>query len=224
MGFKPKNDRIEFLLLKGRGLFMAKSLSSLKQRDDYQGRQIRCLIVENHEGTYERIKESDRFKQIINETPASLLTMVYEPTEADRQHLVRLIGGNLQTVEDETVADISEEDVLLTLLTLTDLEFDATDLQTNQALMREILEKPSKLFLTLKNELNLILIETVKELEDVLDFYRQMPAEMLDATNAMLSLQQEMEDNEEKIKTEKQQIEALKARIKELEAMEHANL
>ena len=35
-----KNDRIEYLLLKGRGLFMAKSLASLKQRDDYQGRQI----------------------------------------------------------------------------------------------------------------------------------------------------------------------------------------
>lgn len=197
---------------------MARSLSSLRQRNDYNGKQIRCLIIEDStSGLLSKVREPELFKDLIEQTPASLLTIVFEPTEADRTKLLKLIGQNINPNGESLDVTIGEEDVLLTLLEMTDLELNPIELKANRQLMTEILAQPSALFISIKNELDMILIEVIKSFEEVVNAYRHMPSEMLDATNQLLELQKEEEENNKKIETKKQEIEHLKQRLAELE-------
>lgn len=212
-----KNDRIEYLLLKGRGLFMAKSLASLKQRDDYQGRQIRCLIVEDLEtGALSKQKDSDRFKSIIEQTSPELLTMVFEPTEAERNKILKVIAQGSQSTDGKSLT-VSEEDILLLLLEMTNLEMDPQSLVANRELMKEILAKPSALFLMIKSELEIIMIEIVASFEETMKAYSQMPTELLETTTQLLELQEEERRNASKIEEKKKEIESLRKQLAELE-------
>ncbi len=204
---------------------MARSLSSLRQRNDYNGKQIRCLIIEDStSGLLSKVREPELFKDLIEQTPASLLTIVFEPTEADRTKLLKLIGQNINPNGESLDVTIGEEDVLLTLLEMTDLELNPIELKANRQLMTEILAQPSALFISIKNELDMILIEVIKSFEEVVNAYRHMPSEMLDATNQLLELQKEEEENNKKIETKKQEIEHLKQRLAELEGDNGENL
>lgn len=197
---------------------MAKSLLSLKQRDDFNGRQIRCLIVEDlATGMLSKVREPDLFEKTMAQTPASLLTMVFEPTEADRVKLLKLIAQNVDENGEALTATIGEEDVLLTLLEMTDLEINPIELKANRELMTEILAKPSALFISIKNELDMILLEIVTAFEEVVNAYRHMPSEMLDASNKLLELQEMEQQNKQKIEAKKQEIEHLKQQLAELE-------
>lgn len=197
---------------------MAKSLLSLKQRDDFNGRQIRCLIVEDlATGMLSKVREPDLFEKTMAQTPASLLTMVFEPTEADRVKLLKLIAQNVDENGEALTATIGEEDILLVLLEMTDLDLNPIELKANRQLMTEILAKPSALFISIKNELDMILLEIVTAFEEVVNAYRHMPSEMLDASNKLLELQEMEQQNKQKIEAKKQEIEHLKQQLAELE-------
>lgn len=197
---------------------MAKSLASLKQRNDYQGRQIRCLIIEDPmTGLLSKVREPNQFDHLIKHTPASLLTIVFEPTETDRKNLLKLIGQNVDEKGNSLNVTIGEEDVLLTLLEMTDLELNPIELKANRQLMTEILAQPSALFISIKNELDMILLEIVTAFEEVVNAYRHMPEEMLNASNQLFELKEQEKINQEKIENKKQEIEHLKQQIAELE-------
>lgn len=197
---------------------MAKSLASLKQRNDYQGRQIRCLIIEDPmTGLLSKVREPNQFDHLIKHTPASLLTIVFEPTETDRKNLLKLIGQNVDEKGDSLNVTIGEEDVLLTLLEMTDLELNPIELKANRQLMTEILAQPSALFISIKNELDMILLEIVTAFEEVVNAYRHMPEEMLNASNQLFELKEQEKINQEIIENKKQEIEHLKQQIAELE-------
>lgn len=197
---------------------MAKSLASLKQRNDYQGRQIRCLIIEDPmTGLLSKVREPNQFDHLIKHTPASLLTIVFEPTETDRKNLLKLIGQNVDEKGNSLNVTIGEEDVLLTLLEMTDLELNPIELKANRQLMTEILAQPSALFISIKNELDMILLEIVTAFEEVVNAYRHMPEEMLNASNQLFELKEQEKINQEIIENKKQEIEHLKQQIAELE-------
>lgn len=197
---------------------MARSLSSLKQRNDYNGKQIRCLIIEDStSGLLSKVREPELFKDLIEQTPASLLTIVFEPTEADRTKLLKLIGQNINPNEESLEVTIGEEDILLVLLEMTDLELNPIELKANRQLMTEILAQPSALFISIKNELDMILLEIIKSFEEVVNAYRHMPSEMLNATNQLLELQAVESENKKKIEVKKQEIERLKQQLADLE-------
>lgn len=197
---------------------MARSLSSLKQRNDYNGKQIRCLIIEDStSGLLSKVREPELFKDLIEQTPASLLTIVFEPTEADRTKLLKLIGQNINPNEESLEVTVGEEDILLVLLEMTDLELNPIELKANRQLMTEILAQPSALFISIKNELDMILLEIIKSFEEVVNAYRHMPSEMLNATNQLLELQAVESENKKKIEVKKQEIERLKQQLADLE-------
>ena len=196
---------------------MAKSLASLKQRDDYQGRQIRCLIIEDLEtGILSKQKDSSRFEKIINQTSPELLTMVFEPTEAERQTILKAIAQGTESDNGRALV-VSEEDVLLLLLELTNLEMDPQEVLANRKLMKEILTKPSTLFLMIKSELELIMFEIVALFEEAMKAYSQMPTELLETTTQLLELQEEERRNASKIEEKKKEIESLRKQLAELE-------
>lgn len=205
---------------------MAKSLLSLKQRNDFNGRQIRCLVVEDVEtGSYSKVREPWMFQEVIESNPASLLTMVFEPTEAERSKLVKLLATNAQEQASGYVATIGEEDVLLALLEMTDLEMNPEDLVANRELMKEILAQPSPLFLSLKSELDFILVELVSALEDYSKAYQKMPNEMIDVLNQLQQLEQVEKENTKKIEKKQQEIERLRQQLAELEGeMDETNV
>ena len=197
---------------------MARSLSSLRQRNDYNGKQIRCLIIEDStSGLLSKVREPELFKDLIEQTPASLLTIVFEPTEADRTKLLKLIGQNINPNEESLEVTVGEEDILLVLLEMTDLELNPIELKANRQLMTEILAQPSALFISIKNELDMILLEIIKSFEEVVNAYRHMPSEMLNATNQLLELQAVESENKKKIEVKKQEIERLKQQLADLE-------
>ena len=195
---------------------MAKSLASLKLRNDYQGKQIRCLIIEDATtGLLSKVRQPDLFASLIEETPASLLTIVFEPTEADRVKLLKLVGQNMDS--DELTATIGEEDVLLTLFEMTDLDMNPAEIKENRQLMAEIIENPSALFIAIKNELDMILLEIVTSFEEVVKAYRHMPQEMLDASSQLFELKSKEQENQLKIEAKKKEIEELQRQLAHLE-------
>ena len=100
---------------------------------------------------------------------------------------------------------------------MTDLELNPIELKANRQLMTEILAQPSALFISIKNELDMILLEIVTAFEEVVNAYRHMPEEMLNASNQLFELKEQEKINQEIIENKKQEIEHLKQQIAELE-------
>ena len=185
---------------------MAKKLADLMLKNDDNGRQIRCLVVEDYvTGGISKVRDRSQFESLIQTTDEMLLTKVYEPDMADRDRLMKLIQSS---TDADLQAQLSEADVLFELLRLTDLELDPTELESNKALMNEILKRPNALFLAIKAELEVVLIEVVASFHDVANAYRAMPEEWLTLSDEIMSaqanlvqLKEEIEQTEARIET-----------------------
>ena len=185
---------------------MAKKLADLMLKNDDNGRQIRCLVVEDYvTGGISKVRDRSQFESLIQTTDEMFLTKIYEPDMAERDRFMKLIQSS---VNADLQAQLSEADVLFELLRLTDLDLDPADLEADKALMDEILKRPNALFLAIKAELEVVLIEVVASFHDVANAYRAMPDEWLDLSNEILStqanlaeLKEEIEETEARIET-----------------------
>lgn len=168
-------------------------------RNDDNGRQIRCLMVEDYQtGGMTKVRDQNQFQSILATTDEMLVTKVYEPDMAERDHLMRLIKNS---VGEDLQANLSETDVLYEMLKLTDLEIDSSDLEANKALLEQILQRPNALFLAIKAELEIILIEVVASFHDVASAYRAMPEEWLTLADDLAALELENERMKKEVKT-----------------------
>ena len=188
---------------------MAKNLSRLIARQDYEGRQIKCLIIEDRKaGTLRKEYEHEKFEKIMKTVDKDDVVIVFAPTEEQRGKLIDLVGENI--AEDGSVK-ISDEDLFANMFSeFTDL--DVTDLEEDKAMLRMALDNPSELFLAIKSVLEQILWGIVATYNDAVKTIEAIPEEILQMSNDAKRL--EMEAEKERIL---KQIEALQ---KELENVE----
>ena len=184
-------------------------------RNDVDGKQLRCLVMEDYRtGSITKIRDREKFEEIISTTDEMFLTKIYEPTATQRE-------GLLQTLKiyDKGTNEIElpEKVVLFHLLQFTDLELDASSFEENEELLESVLANPNPLFLAIKNELDLIFIESLAMLIDINDSYRQLPDEWLDLSNQIASTKEAIKKQETKKKRTKKSIKKLETELEEIE-------
>ena len=178
-------------------------------RNDVDGKQLRCLIVEDYQtGSVSKIRDRHQFEEILATTDEMFLTKIFEPTTKEREDLLKVLQVHHQ--DGEEAVDVPEEVVLFTMLKFTDLELDSTDFEDNQALLTEVLSNPNALFMAIKSELDLMFIESLAMLMDVQNAYRQMPDEWLDLSNKLQEVKSEIKTQERNIKTKSKKVNQLK--------------
>lgn len=193
---------------------MARKLSDLMLRNDVDGKQLRCLIVEDYKtGSVAKYRDRQTFEELIAQTDEMFLTKIYEPTAKERENLLKVLQSH--HVEGETSVNIPEEVVLFTMLQFTDLEFDTTDFEENKDLLQGILANPNPLFMSIKNELDLIFIESLAMLIDTQDAYRHLPEEWLELSNAIQEVHEDIQTQNKKIKTQKKKVKKLQKQVDE---------
>lgn len=194
---------------------MARKLSDLKLRNDVDGKQLRCLIVEDYQtGSVSKIRDRHRFEEVLKETDEMFLTKVYEPTSKQREELLNTLKVHDRGGEN---IEIPEKVVLFHMLQFTDLELDSTSFEENEELLDAIISNPNPLFLSIKNELDLIFIEAIAMLIDINNSYRQMPEEWLDVSNQIISTKETIKKQETKKTRAKKQIKKLEEKIEKTE-------
>ena len=194
---------------------MARKLSDLKLRNDVDGKQLRCLIVEDYQtGSVSKIRDRHRFEEVLKETDEMFLTKVYEPTSKQREELLNTLKVHDRGGEK---IEIPEKVVLFHMLQFTDLELDSTSFEENEELLDAIISNPNPLFLSIKNELDLIFIEAIAMLIDINNSYRQMPEEWLDVSNQIISTKETIKKQETKKTRAKKQIKKLEEKIEKTE-------
>ena len=194
---------------------MARKLSDLKLRNDVDGKQLRCLIVEDYQtGSVSKIRDRHRFEEVLKETDEMFLTKVYEPTSKHREELLNTLKVHDRGGEN---IEIPEKVVLFHMLQFTDLELDSTSFEENEELLDAIISNPNPLFLSIKNELDLIFIEAIAMLIDINNSYRQMPEEWLDVSNQIISTKETIKKQETKKTRAKKQIKKLEEKIEKTE-------
>ena len=188
---------------------MAKKLSSLIARQDYEGREIKCLIIEDRKaGTLRKEYEHENFKKIMDTVDKDDIVIVFAPTEEQRGKLIDLVGKN---ITPEGTTRISDEDLFMNMFgEFTDL--DVSDLEADKVLLRQALDNPSELCLAIKSVLEQILWGIVSAYSDAVKTIEAIPEDVLKMSNNVKRL--EMEAEKERIL---KQIEALQ---KELENVE----
>lgn len=193
---------------------MAKHLSALKLRNDHNGRQVRCLIQEE-QGHLIKIKELSAIQEIVNDSSFDGI-VVYEPTQSERQQLFETLRKNTVLENGELIASLEETDLFLLLMNYTTVELP-TDLAEKRQLMEEVLAEPNPLFLLLKNELDILVIELMAAFHELSKSYEQLPEELLEASNQIVELQAGLKEKEQEKRAKLAQIEQLKAEIERLE-------
>lgn len=194
---------------------MARKLSDLKLRNDVDGKQLRCLIVEDYQtGSVSKIRDRHRFEEVLKETDEMFLTKVYEPTSKQREELLNTLKVHDRGGEN---IEIPEKVVLFHMLQFTDLELDSTSFEENEALLDAIISNPNPLFLSIKNELDLIFIEAIAMLIDINNSYRQMPEEWLDVSNQIMATRETIKKQETKKTRAKKQIKKIEEKIEKAE-------
>ena len=194
---------------------MAKTLTQLKLRDDLNGRQVRCLILEK-EGHLTKIKGEKELKQTLASVPEEELVVLYEPTQAQRQSLFETVRKNTLLEDGELFASFSEEELFLILMTYTNIQLEGTK-EDQLKEMAEVLSHPNPLFTHLKNELDILVIEMVSNFHELSKSYEQLPEELLEASNQIVELQAGLKEKEQEKRAKLAQIEQLKAEIERLE-------
>ena len=194
---------------------MAKTLTQLKLRDDLNGRQVRCLILEK-EGHLTKIKGEKEIKQTLASVPEEELVVLYEPTQAQRQSLFETVRKNTLLENGELFASFSEEELFLILMTYTNIQLEGTK-EDQLKEMAEVLSHPNPLFTHLKNELDILVIEMVSNFHELSKSYEQLPEELLEASNQIVELQAGLKEKEQEKRAKLAQIEQLKAEIERLE-------
>ena len=188
-------------------------------RNDVDGKQLRCLIVEDYKtGSVSKIRDRHQFEEVLATTDEMFLTKIYEPTTKEREDLLKILQVHHR--DGEETVDVPEEVVLFTMLKFTDLELDSTDFEDNQALLSEVLLNPNPLFMSIKNELDLMFIESLAMFVEVQDAYRHMPEEWLDLSNKLQEVKSEIKSQERKIKSKSKKVDQLKKALDdEIESM-----
>ena len=194
---------------------MAKTLTQLKLRDDLNGRQVRCLILEK-EGHLTKIKGEKEIKQTLASVPEEELVVLYEPTQAQRQSLFETVRKNTLLEDGELFASFSEEELFLILMTYTNIQLEGTK-EDQLKEMADVLSHPNPLFTHLKNELDILVIEMVSNFHELSKSYEQLPEELLEASNQIVELQAGLKEKEQEKRAKLAQIEQLKAEIERLE-------
>lgn len=194
---------------------MAKTLTQLKLRDDLNGRQVRCLILEK-EGHLTKIKGEKEIKQTLASVPDEELVVLYEPTQAQRQSLFETVRKNTLLEDGELFASFSEEELFLILMTYTNIQLEGTK-EDQLKEMADVLSHPNPLFTHLKNELDILVIEMVSNFHELSKSYEQLPEELLEASNQIVELQAGLKEKEQEKRAKLAQIEQLKAEIERLE-------
>lgn len=194
---------------------MAKTLTQLKLRDDLNGRQVRCLILEK-EGHLTKIKGEKEIKQTLASVPEEELVVLYEPTQAQRQSLFETVRKNTLLEDGELFASFSEEELFLILMTYTNIQLEGTKEEQLKE-MADVLSHPNPLFTHLKNELDILVIEMVSNFHELSKSYEQLPEELLEASNQIVELQAGLKEKEQEKRAKLAQIEQLKAEIERLE-------
>lgn len=191
---------------------MAKKLQDLMLKNDDNGKQLRCLIVEDYKtGSVRKIRDRDKFESILKEVDEMFITKIYEPTAEQRNELL----NTLQAHKDEAgeVVEVPENVVLFTMLQFTDLELDSSVFEENEELLEQVLSNPNPLFMAIKNELDLMFIESIAMLIDITDSYRQLPDEWLDLSNQLGEVKTKIKQQEKKKKKYKKEIKSLKEKV-----------
>ena len=196
---------------------MAKHLSALKLRNDHNGRQVRCLIQEE-QGHLIKIKELSAIQETVNDSSFDGI-VVYEPTQSERQQLFETLRKNTVLENGELIASLEETDLFLLLMNYTTVELPS-DLDEKRQLMEEVLAEPSPLFLLLKNELDILVIELMSAFHELTKSYQQLPDDLLEASNRLVALESGLKEKEQEKRAKLAEIERLKA---EIEAMEQEN-
>lgn len=183
------------------------SLKSLKLRNDENNRQIKCLLVEDYT-TGDLIKYYDPrdFSKIIESTDKMFLTKVYTPQ--DKDGVLDLIDKGVRDSENGVQLEVTEEDMLINMmLKFTDLEIDINDKET----IKEVLENPNELFFAIKIEMEKILMSN---LESFVSMYKTIQSNP--QVSNILSQNVKTKEISAEEKKKLQEIEELKARLKEL--------
>lgn len=169
---------------------MAKNLSRLIARQDYEGRQIKCLIIEDRKaGTLRKEYEHEKFEKIMNTVDKDNIVIVFAPTEEQRGKLIDLVGEN---ITPEGKVQISSEDLFFNMFgEFTDL--DISDLEEDRVLLRQALENPSELFLAIKSVMEQILWGIVSTYNDAVKTIEAIPEEVLQMSTDVKRLEMEAE-------------------------------
>lgn len=201
---------------------MAKNLNDLILRNDLNGRQIRCLIVEDEiTGTITKIRDKEEISTMLNTVENDYLTKVYEPTIEERNELLELMKSNLITTEDgELEVEISEEETLLTLLKFTDIKIDNRKNKKNLELIKKALKKPTITFISIKQELEAIMLEVVSMYYSMLTTYNNVSADISKIQKEINLLEQQISQQEDEKKAMLSEVEQLEKTVKRLEKEE----
>lgn len=199
-------ERTEFL--------MAKKLQDLMLKNDDNGRQIRCLLVEDYLTTsIKKVKNRDEFPMVLAETDEMFITKIYEPTIKERENLLKVL--QVHQANEEEAIEIPEEVVLFTMLQFTDLELDSTDFEDNRGLLEAILENPNTLFMSIKNELDLMFIESIAMALDMKEAYRHLPDEWLALSDSIQTVKAQIEEQEKALSKNDKKVKKLQKQVDE---------
>lgn len=183
-------------------------------KNDDNGRQIRCLLVEDYLTTsIKKVKNRDEFSMVLAETDEMFITKIYEPTIKERENLLKIL--QVHQANEEEAIEIPEEVVLFTMLQFTDLELDSTDFEDNRGLLEAILENPNTLFMAIKNELDLMFIESIAMALDMKEAYRHLPDEWLALSDSIQTVKAQIEEQEKALSKNDKKVKKLQKQVDE---------
>lgn len=154
---------------------MAK-LSQLKQN------KIRCLLICDKHGDITKVSDQNKFDDTLSTYEADEVVKVFNPTEAQKTSILKLLENN---TKDEEVS--LEGNIVLEIInTLTDIEIDLEGEE-----VEAILNEPNDLLIAVNSEINSILFNLVSlQFKNIKDMSK-LPPELLQATVEGLSKTQE---------------------------------
>lgn len=212
-------SKIEFVVLKGGLTKMTKKLNDLLLKKDTNGRQIRCVVVEDEvTGITTRVRGQENIELALETASEEFVTKVYEPTFNERMELLELIKNSITLDEaGEPSIEISEEKVFLTMLEHTDIKVDKRKNKTNEKIMQQLLANPSAVFIAIKQELESILLEIVSLYYTMIMTQNQIASDMNRLQSDIISLQNVIEKQEIEKKEKIQEIDEIEAYHETLE-------
>lgn len=201
---------------------MAKKLSSLKRNiDDVQnGKEIRCLIVENYRtGILSIVRDRKMFDKVLNSVDSEYVTKVYNPTQEEKVELITLVEKNSVVVEGQRHVKIPEEEVFMQLLKFTDIE-----LSDNNEENIEAIKNPNDLLIMVRGELNKILYQIYTDYQELQRTINSLPEDviqgLLEVEDARKELERKIEEKKEREKREQEKQERRRKLEEELAALD----
>lgn len=192
---------------------MTRKLDELLLRKDTNGRQIRCVVVEDEvTGITTRVRGKENIELALETTKEEFVTKVYEPTFNERMDLLELIKNSIVLDEaGEPSIEIPEEKVYLTMLDHTDIKVDKRKNKANEKVMKQLLANPSSVFISIKQELESILLEIVSLYYTMVMTQNNIASDMNRLQQDIISLQHLIEKQELEKQEKNKEIEELES-------------